>query len=867
MGTGSGLSNGCMIAKPDELDTTNGATLHTSDNCNDGLDAGDTGDIPGLQKCAAELAACPTGQRRQLSNGMANPFAPCRNAAPAFSSDTATRTIAENSAAGTNVGVAVTATDSDGDTLTYSLSGTDAGSFEIGANNGQIAVKSGTSLDFESKESYSVTVEVKDGKDDDGAADTGEDADDTIDVTINVTDASEPPGKPDAPMVSPTPSSNTSLDVTWTAPVNTGRPAITSYDLRYREARLGGGFTSGPQGVTSTRSAITGLHPGTSYQVQVRATNDDGDGAWSDSGSGTTAGARPPGVTLSATSVTVSEAGGEASYKVVLDTEPEGTVTVTVASDPGTAATVRPRRLVFTPTDWDEPQSVTVIGVDDRVDNPGDARRATVSHTAAGGRYTEVVVADVQVTVTDDDGDDDAARAAGWLARVGRTLGGQTVDAVTARLEGGGRSGGTLGGVPIELGEPPADALGARVAPWRHGPPGDAWEARTMTAEEFLPGTVFHLSTGEEETGGPGFAAWGRFAKDRFEGEDGGVSMDGTVATGFLGADVEWRRALAGLLFSRGRSEGTYRAAEGDRVRIESTLTGLYPYARLSLSERVSAWGLGGSSHGDLTLKADGRTPLETEVAVRMGAVGVAGRVLDGAHGLGLNFRSDAMWVGMKSDPADGMAATDSDVTRWRLIVEGERSFDLGDGATLTPSTELGLRVDGGDAETGTGIELGGRLRYAAGRLVVEGGARTLVAHEGGGYEELGASAALRLNPNASGRGLSLSLVPVWGTAWNDAARLWSAGDASAFTRADGLEPRARLEAELGYGFGLADGPGVVTPYAGFWGAGAGSRTWRTGVRWKILPDASLGLEAVRRESAGDNAPEHAIGVRLKARH
>ena len=40
--------------------------------------------------------------------------------------DTATRTIAENTAAGSNVGAAVTATDQDGDTLTYSLSGTDA---------------------------------------------------------------------------------------------------------------------------------------------------------------------------------------------------------------------------------------------------------------------------------------------------------------------------------------------------------------------------------------------------------------------------------------------------------------------------------------------------------------------------------------------------------------------------------------------------------------------------------------------------------------------------------------------------------------------------------------------------------------------
>ena len=114
------------------------------------------------------------------------------NASPEFSAETATRTLPENSGAGVDVvGGTITATDGDSDTLTYSLTGTDAASFEIDSN-GQLKTKTGTTHDFNfeaTKNSYSVTVNVTDGKDDAGDADTA--IDDTIDVTIDLTNLDE----------------------------------------------------------------------------------------------------------------------------------------------------------------------------------------------------------------------------------------------------------------------------------------------------------------------------------------------------------------------------------------------------------------------------------------------------------------------------------------------------------------------------------------------------------------------------------------------------------------------------------------------------------------------------------------------------
>ena len=102
-----------------------------------------------------------------------------------------TREVAENTAAGEPVGAPVSATDDDGDTLTYSLDDGDGASFEIDSS-GQIKVKD--PLDFESgTTSYSVTVSVTDSEDDAGNTEDPAQEDATIDVTINVTDVNEGP--------------------------------------------------------------------------------------------------------------------------------------------------------------------------------------------------------------------------------------------------------------------------------------------------------------------------------------------------------------------------------------------------------------------------------------------------------------------------------------------------------------------------------------------------------------------------------------------------------------------------------------------------------------------------------------------------
>ena len=195
------------------------------------------------------------------------------NQSPVFSEGTSTtRSFAENTGAGQNIGNPISATDGDSDPITYSLEGRDASAFTIASGSGQLSTQSGQTYDYETKNSYSVTVRAQDSKG--GSA--------TIAVTITLTDENEPPGRPAAPTVT---ASSNSLSLRWTAPENTG-PAISDYDIQYKAT--GGNFTDWPHTGTSTTATITGLMSETSYEVQVRATNDEGTSGWSPSGNGTT---------------------------------------------------------------------------------------------------------------------------------------------------------------------------------------------------------------------------------------------------------------------------------------------------------------------------------------------------------------------------------------------------------------------------------------------------------------------------------------------------------------------------------------------------------------------------------------------------
>ena len=212
--------------------------------------------------------------------------------------------------------------------------------------------------------------------------------------------------------------------------------------------------------------------------------------------------------------------------------------------------------------------------------------------------------------------------------------------------------------------------------------------------------------------------------------------------------------------------------------------------------------------------------------------------------------------LNLKGDVTTGLASAEAQTRRLRLILEGSRKMDFGKGS-LTPSVEVGLRYDGGDAETGAGVELGGGVRYAAPGLTMEVRVRGLLAHEERDYEEWGMSASVVFSAGSGGRGLSMRAGSAWGAASGGVGRIWTGGAAGLAGSAD--LPGASLDAEVAYGLDAMRG--LLTPYTGVALTESGE-TWRAGARWKLGPAFDLELEASLKESAAEEKPESGLLLR-----
>ncbi len=620
----------------------------------------------------------------------------------------------------------------------------------------------------------------------------------------------------------------------------------------------------------------------------------------------------PGPVTLSVADAEVDEAqGATLDFAVTLSRARTAATTVDYATSDGTATAgsdyeAASGTLTFAAGETEKTVSVGVL--DDALDEGSE----TLSLTLSNPNPSTVRLADAEATGTIENSDPLQKM---WLSRFGRTVASHVTEAVSDRLSnplGGAQV--TVGGQRVDLAETDdeawlgramtsvARALGAPDGPEPEGGPGldrgqagaGGWPgtglgassgsggptARDLSGRELLLGSAFHLAKEGDGTG-PGLAAWGRVTAGGFDGEapaDGGrVRIDGEVTTGILGADAEWNRVLAGVAVSVSEGEGRFDQPGVDSGTIESTMTTVSPYARLMVTDRVSVWGLAGWGTGDMTIvqvandRGQPERVTRTDLAMRLAAVGGRGALLeaDEADGIDLALNADAFWVETESEAVSNEGDTTGEASRVRLVLEGGRAFALGGGATLRPSLELGLRHDGGDAETGTGVELGGGVSYAdpASGLSVEAKARMLVAHADSDYEEWGVSGSVRLAPGARGRGLSFSLSPTLGAASSGAERLWGARDAGGLAPGGEFEAARGLDAELGYGLPLFGDRFTGTPNLGFGLSNGGARNYRLG--WRLTsvvpndPGFEVDLDATRREAAnGNEPPEHGVMLR-----
>ena len=727
-----------------------------------------------------------------------------------------------------------------------------------------------------------VTVDVTDDDDGGGGGGGVTPPDDST-----TPEPAEPPGMPRNLSAM---GGNGAVTLTWDAPADHGGSAITGYRIEVSDDG-GRTWTDLVANLDNTTYTQTGLQPGETRHYQVSAINAEGPGAPSMVASATTP-TRPPDPPRN-----LRATGGDG----------EATLTWAAPTDDGGSA--------ITSYEYRYAQGETIPAGMEWL-SAGLARRVPVTGLENRRRYR------FEVHAVNDSGAGEPAVvhvtvgqldrvAQAWLSRFGRTVATHVTDAVGERLRAspGQDSHLTVGGYRLPLRQPgpardeaeapPVAALVTGLAgvlglgPGGSGGPGDAGidpgaplsgmdprlgqsRTLTLTLRQILQGSSFRLTLGADADGAahPRLTAWGRMAATQYDGRAGTLAVDGDVLTGLIGVDGAWDRLLAGVAVSHSRGDGAYTLSGSAARRqgdLEQTLTSLHPYLRYAVTERLDVWGLLGYGWGELTLAPGGESALTTDTALLMGAFGGRGILLAATESGGFEVatRTDAMLTRTTADAVAGMDAADAAAHRVRVILEGSRGFTWAEGRRLTPTVQLGLRHDWGDAETGFGLEVGGRVQYADPGLglTVEGAVRALLAHEDEDYEEWGAWGTVRVDPGPLGQGLSLTLSPTWGAAASGVEGLWSrqttAGLASPGQR---QQPAGRLTAEVGYGFTLFD-TGLLTPYAGTVLADGAARTYRVGTRLNVAgrnaTGLTLSLEGQRQESAGQQPVNQGLQLQI----
>ena len=341
---------------------------------------------------------------------------------------------------------------------------------------------------------------------------------------------------------------------------------------------------------------------------------------------------------------------------------------------------------------------------------------------------------------------------------------------------------------------------------------------------DLLTGSDFAMN---RESRGGILSFWSRGAQSRFSGREGALSLGGDVRTTMFGADYARGPVVAGLSLSNSRGLGEYAGASAGQVA--SSVTGLYPWLGYKMTERVTVWGVAGYGAGGLLLTPDSGQALESGMSMAMAAAGTRGElVAGGASGFELAFKADALWVGTSIAGVDGpegrLNATEAAVTRLRTGLEGSRAFTLAGRLSLKPSVEVGLRHDGGDAETGAGMDVGGGLVVSDSStgLAVDLRVQMLVMHQAEGFRERGMAVSLSYNPTPSTPlGLVARVAPSWGgQATSGAEALWGRETMGGISPG-GVASGSRLDGEIGYGLPVGE------PLRGH----AAGRLLRVGVR------------------------------------
>ncbi len=652
---------------------------------------------------------------------------------------------------------------------------------------------------------------------------------------------------------SPLTFTTTNWDTAQTVTVHAGQDDDTTHDTAILTHTASGGnygTVTGSVTVTVTDDDTT-INPGPTTPTTNPGGNNNND---------TPPVATPPvipPVTVSAQALTLTE-GTMASYTLVLDSTPTESVTIEItplfspamsllstASVGSTAQdnpriTVTPSTVVFTPDNWQNPQSITVSAM---ANENTTEQTVQLIHRIKGSNQR---IASVTLTIQPDT----TQATTPWLSRMGRTVAEQAIDGIRKRMDASRTPGlsATLAGWSVPMnpssGEFDPDSYTLNPA------------SETLNAQDILSNSQFLHTTGLDLRGG-NTAFWGQLSETDFEGTQHNIQTQGESRTLQIGADYSVNDWMTGFSLLSSTTEG-FSQRQANQERMESNITALVPYSAKELGD-TRIWGAAGFGQGTVSRYRENIKRNESDVTWQLLNIG-ANSELKTTETVNLSLNTDALWVRTQSDESkqDNMNPF---ISRIRAGLQSTWNHTLYN-TELQPTFTIGARHDSGGAESGFGLYAGSGLRWTSPTVQIDIEGQYLLSHQQE-IEEKGFSASLihDRTPN-SDLGFSLSLSQTPGLNIDGLNSWWMAEPVLASSSSDN-----RWAIDAAYGLPAWDGLFTGSPHIGM---GLDGDTTDIQLGWRMTPLAthrnlSLGIQATR-FTQEQTAPKHWFGVEARVR-
>ncbi len=389
---------------------------------------------------------------------------------------------------------------------------------------------------------------------------------------------------------------------------------------------------------------------------------------------------------------------------------------------------------------------------------------------------------------------------------------------------------------------------------------GRIFENRPVNLAQVMNGSSFAAPFGFGRgcilcPGSPTF--WGRGDYGQMSSDDGSLDWEGNLSRAQIGLDARpGAEMLTGLALSWAQGSFDYTAPLLGEERVDGTyetrMLSLHPYVGFSPG-RLGVWLTAGLGRGNLDIDDEQGTvgQQSSDTSLRTASVGASGDLLaSGPTQLRVKAAATVAQVEVEGGAVENgqgnrIAEQTVSANRLRLALKASHAYEAGMDGEVTPELEVALRQDGGDGLTGAGVEVGGGLRYEGGGFTLEAMARSLVSDgdDAVEYQEWGAHLLLQRSAGTNGRGVSLRVMPTYGTQANSLT-LWERSVAEVADRGAG-NAQGQLRAEVGYGLAALGGRGVYTVYSGMTQA-LERMQLRLGTRFEVDSSMSVSLESSR---------------------